>query len=164
MKLDDSLTGGGFVLLGLAMIALSRGMEPVAHIPYGPGFFPTIIGAIMVGFGGLLVLRRVGAGRGRLEGLARLPPASGTRRDWLTPVLFVAAPLLYIVLAPAVGFLIVMPCILLMLMGHLSGRWMTALVLSVLLSVGLHGLFEGIMRVPLPWGVLEPWAGVLSWR
>jgi len=37
-------------------------------------------------------------------------------------------------------------------------RWMTAVVTALVTSLVIWYVFYKLLRVPLPWGVLTPWA------
>ncbi|MEQ8967500.1 MAG: tripartite tricarboxylate transporter TctB family protein [Azospirillaceae bacterium] len=165
MKIDDSLSGLAAILFGAFLIYWSRGFETVAHIAYGPGFFPMLIGAILIGAGTILASRRlVGwwrtgeAPRGVTLGeWARSPRAIGAF------VLFLAAIVFYILAVEWLGFLLTMPIILAVLIWWLDRRPGRAIATAVVATLALQTFFQGVMTVPLPWGLLEPWAGTLTW-
>ncbi|HET8727435.1 MAG TPA: tripartite tricarboxylate transporter TctB family protein [Alphaproteobacteria bacterium] len=165
MKLNDTVTGGAFAALGVALIAISWSMEPLDHIPYGPGLFPTIVGSGMVLFGSILILSSFGthSSHSAADRAEDAQEATPRRASSAVPLAaFVAAPLLYVVAAPTLGFLIVMPLVIGGLIGILRGRWLSSVAIGVVVTVILQILFQRFMLVPLPWGVLEPWSGVLT--
>ena len=152
---NSRATGGGFVLLGLAMLAMALPMEGPRHMAYGPGVFPSAIGVLMV-LGGLVVaFRRGPRDRGPAE------PAS--RRRITAFVLFAAAPLVFALILPVLGFLIAAPPLIALLVVVSGGRWPAAVATGLASTLLLQVIFQQVMRVPLPWGLLEPYAGVLTW-
>lgn len=155
---NSRATGGGFVLLGLAMLAMALPMEGPRHMAYGPGVFPSAIGVLMV-LGGLVVaFRREPTDRDRA---ATAEPVS--RRRITAFVLFAAAPLVFALILPVLGFLIAAPPLIALLVVISGGRWPAAVATALASTLLLQVIFQQVMRVPLPWGLLEPYAGVLTW-
>lgn len=152
---NSRATGGGFVLLGLAMLAMALPMEGPRHMAYGPGVFPSAIGVLMV-LGGLVVAFRREPGD-------REPAAPASRRRITAFVLFAAAPLVFALILPVLGFLIAAPPLIALLVVISGGRWPAAVATGLASTLLLQVIFQQVMRVPLPWGLLEPYAGVLTW-
>jgi putative tricarboxylic transport membrane protein len=65
---------------------------------------------------------------------------------------------LYILLADKVGFLLVAPLLLCFWLRAFGVRWKTALIASVITTAVIWYVFYKLLRVPLPWGVLTPYA------
>jgi len=165
VKVDDTLSGLAAALFGAFLIVWSRGFEPVRHIAYGPGFFPALIGAVLIGAGAVLIGRRLWRRFADGEPL-RLVELG----DWARSVdhvgalvLFVGAIVFYIVTVEILGFVLTMPLILAVLIVWLDRRPWRAVVIAVAATLGLQTFFQAFMTVPLPWGLLEPWAGTLTW-
>ena len=152
---NSRATGGGFVLLGLAMLAMALPMEGPRHMAYGPGVFPSAIGVLMV-LGGLVVAFR-------REPRDREPGEPASRRRITAFVLFAAAPLVFALILPVLGFLIAAPPLIALLVVISGGRWPAAVATALASTLLLQVIFQQVMRVPLPWGLLEPYAGVLTW-
>ncbi|MGH8669421.1 MAG: tripartite tricarboxylate transporter TctB family protein, partial [Burkholderiales bacterium] len=88
-----------------------------------------------------------------------------TPPDWLRrgrPRAGVAAVLggllLYILLADTLGFHLVALVLLVLWMRVLGASWSVTIAIGVLGTVAIHLAFYKLLRVPLPWGVLERWA------
>jgi putative tricarboxylic transport membrane protein len=64
----------------------------------------------------------------------------------------------YLALAERVGFLIVAPALLLAWFRVLGVRWPVALVAALVTTLLMWYAFYKLLRVPLPWGVLTPFA------
>ncbi|OAM76938.1 tripartite tricarboxylate transporter TctB family protein [Devosia elaeis] len=164
MQLSQLGVAGGFGLLGATIIVNTAGLAPVAHIEFGPALFPTIVGWIMIALSGLAAFDAV-------RGPAVETPAEGEEPaeplNWHRLVLFAgfaAAPLIYVLLAPVLGFLLTMPVIVGGLAFIASGKPVRSLLLGVGLTVLLHIVFYQVLRVTLPWGVLTNYAGILTWK
>ena len=64
----------------------------------------------------------------------------------------------YILLAGALGFHITAILILAVWMRALGASWRVTALVAVVATVVIHFAFYKVLRVPLPWGVLERWA------
>ncbi|WDR02170.1 tripartite tricarboxylate transporter TctB family protein [Devosia algicola] len=163
---SDLFTGGFFVALGLFLIAFALPMRPPAHVPYGPGFFPAIVGALMISIG-LLVAWQSRHGSADDAGGVVIRDEVIPRKERAGPRLAIAAfvltPVAFVMLVPFLGFLIAMPLIMGTLIGLLRGRWVSSFIVAIIVTLLLQTMFQEVMRVPLPWGLLEPWSGVLTW-
>ena len=161
MRFDDAISGSFLVVLGVLLIALSSQFEPLRHIQYGPGFFPTLIGIGFVGCGSGLVVRRVM--QKRPWRLAEFDQWVGSSRIFIGFLLVPVSVLGYIFLSEPLGFIPTMFLLLVAQLAWFSRRWTYSVVLAVAATVCLQVFFQGIMGVPLPWGVLEPVSGSLKW-
>lgn len=153
-------TALGFSLLGAGMVVHSTSMPHIAHIDYGPGLFPTIVGSLMLGMG------LIAAARAALAGPSQVADGSeiGASRRWDLAALYVAMPVLFVVLTPILGFLLTMPLVIGLPAYFSSRRLLPSALLALLLTLGLHVVFYELLRVALPWGLLTPLSGVLTWR
>jgi putative tricarboxylic transport membrane protein len=163
MQLGQLGVAGGFGLLGATLIVSTSSLEPVAHIEFGPALFPTIVGWIMIALAGLAAFDAVRApavDAGDGEGGSREPL---DRHRIILFAAFAAAPLVYVFLAPILGFLLTMPLVVSGLAFLASGKLGRSILLGVGLTLLLHVVFYQVLRVTLPWGVLTNYAGVLTW-
>ena len=154
MKLSDALTGAFLIALAIAILFHIQSYPLMPGQNYGPALFPGVIAVGFIGCGLLLIVRGVRA-KVPLIALA----------DWvrnpvtLTNFLVVCAVLvLYIVLAQPLGFLLTAPLCLFLLFLKLKVRLPTAVVVAIVSTFVIHFLFYKLLRVPLPWGVLERFA------
>lgn len=161
MKLDDAVNGALAIAVGLAIILASRGMPALSHIDYGPGFFPTLTGAGFVLAGAWLVGRRVAAGIGAVGGLVAF--RGNGLRSIMGFALIVGAILAYVYLAPVLGFLLIAPVLIFALVAFFTHKVGLAVVTALLGAIVFHVFFYQLMSAPLPWGLLTPYAGVLTW-
>ncbi len=165
MKFDDAINGVIAIVFGCSMIVLSQNLPEVRHIDFGPGLFPTLVGCGLVAAGGFLLGRRLFAAHGKVIGWASF--GSGDRE---TPsggvgsmALQIAVIVFYILTIERLGFLLTMPIVLFCLLAWFDRRIARAAIYAIAGTAVLHSFFYQLMSVPLPWGLLEPYARALTW-
>ena len=134
---QDFWSGMFFMALGVLAIYLSRNYPMGSALDMGPGYFPTWLGAIMVGFGVV-----IGGLSFKLQGD---PEQSLALREWgFRPWLVLPATLaIYALLMEAdFGFV---PSLMVLIIGcalaHKDVHWFETLLLSVFLTAGAVGIF-----------------------
>jgi putative tricarboxylic transport membrane protein len=151
MRFNDILIGSVFLALAIGIILVAAGFHTPPGQRFGPGFFPTIVAAVMAAASIGLILRGVASGR----------------RPWVVWEDWVTRPggllrggsvfaflLLYLMLAETLGFLIVAPLLLWALIWVLWGRPVAALAIAVTAGFAIHQFFVQLLLVPLPWGLV----------
>lgn len=155
MRFHDSVIGLGVAILGLVVLWLTRDFRNFQshQLQYGPGFFPNIVAVALIGAG--LVLAAT-SWRGSRAPVVEIHP-------WLrSPALLTNAALIllsvvaYILFAEALGFLIIAPVLLFVLIWRLWGRPGYSALIALVTTAIMHQFFVGILLVPLPWGVIRP--------
>lgn len=141
---QDFWCGTFFVALGALAIYLSRDYAMGSALNMGPGYFPTWLGGIMIGFG--LV---IGGLSFRIQ-----PEENQSRelREWaFRPWLVLPATLaLYAVLMDAeIGFV---PSLFVLIVGcalaHKDVHWLETILLSVFVTAGAVAIFSYGLRMP----------------
>jgi putative tricarboxylic transport membrane protein len=64
----------------------------------------------------------------------------------------------YIAAANMLGFHITAVALLAFWVRILGGSWRVAVVVAVVGTLAIHVSFYKMLRIPLPWGLLEQWA------
>jgi putative tricarboxylic transport membrane protein len=162
MQFGQLGVAGGFGMLGAILIANTASLQPVAHIEYGPALFPTIVGWILIALSGLAAFDAVRASVDA-DDLEDQPREPLDRHRMILFVAFAVAPLIYVALAPVLGFLLTMPLIVGGLAFLASGKPVHSVLLGLALTFLLHLVFYQVLRVTLPWGLLTGFAGLLTW-
>lgn len=154
MKISDTVVGAFLIALAIAILVHIQSYPLIPGQNYGPALFPGVIAVGLLGCGVLLVVSGV---------RARLPLLAFS--DWMrnpvtvTNFLGVCAVLVfYLVAAGPLGFLPTAALCLLALFLKLKVRVVPAIVVALAATLVIHFLFYKLLRVPLPWGVLEPFA------
>lgn len=142
----DVAAGALFVAIGLAFgLNAWIGLRLGEARAMGPGYFPVLLGAILVVFGALIALRALGQ-----------PPAAFGRVSWrgvglvTASIVFFAATIRGLGMAPALGGAALMAALS-------SGRmsWPAATVLSLVLTTFCIVVFLYALQLPYP--VIGPW-------
>lgn len=152
MRINDLLMGLIMALFGAITLWASKDFAPLARQPYGAGTFPTLIGAFLIGLGLLLALR----GWQQRGALFIWQGQVSLSRTVLCLFAVVAAVTGYVLLTPLLGFPLVAPLLLTVLIGWLSGgRWGLAFTVAIVASAVVWSVFALLLRVPLELGILE---------
>ena len=80
--------------------------------------------------------------------------SDGARR-WINGAILMGGILAYVLLAPVLGFPIMMALLVLAIVRSLRASWLAAALTGVLTSLGLWGLFEQVLLVQLPDGLIR---------
>ena len=150
------------LLFGAAVVAQAWTFPKATHIPYGPGFLPSILGIGLIICGVLLVIG--GLVHRREQALLTLGAWSRSPRHVFGFLLVLAGLGFYVLFANDVGHFASSVIILTALIAHLSRRPLYALGVAIVASFAIQMFFVEVLLVPLPWGVLEPYSGWFTWR
>ncbi len=151
MQLSDRLSGLLAAGLGLAVVLFARTFPPMPGQDIGPALFPSLAGIGLIGFGGWMVVADRGMARAwvRFDDWARRP------RMVAHFVLVIAALIVYSLTLTVIGFFIASMIFLGVLMTAFGAPSKWALPLAVIVTLLIHYVFYSLLRVALPWGVLE---------
>jgi putative tricarboxylic transport membrane protein len=156
MRLNDAVFGVLLVLLGAFIINEARGFPDLPGQSYGPAFFPNVIGASLAVCGVALIVAGI-AQRHELA-FVRLGAWASSPRHVANVVLVLVALVAYILFSDTVGFVPMSFVILGVLLYRFGCGVATTIGLAVGATLLIHTLFYKFLLVPLPWGVLEPYA------
>ena len=153
MKLNDALWGALLLVLSGALLLHVRGFPTIPGQQVGPSALP---GALAVGLGvcGLILLVR--GWRERAAGWVSWPAWFGARPQVLALAVLAGVNLFYLFAAERLGFVLTGVIYLAALLWALRVRPRRALVIAVVATLLIHYCFYKLLRVPLPWGVLQP--------
>lgn len=154
MKINDAIIGVALIVLGLGILWHIQGYPEMPGQKYGPAWFPGIAAAGIAICGAGLVFQGL---RGRAPWI--------TFDDWMRharPVAgflsVIAGLAFYVVASGPLGFHITSVLLLLAWLRILGARWALTIPVAILAPILIHLAFYKVLRIPLPWGVLERWA------
>lgn len=141
---QDFWCGILFFALGTLAIHLSRDYEMGSALQMGPGYFPTWLGGIMMGFGLL-----IGGLSFKIQGenIESLHPASWAFRPWL--VLTATLVVFAVLMEADFGFV---PSLIVLIIGcaaaHKDVHWRETILLSIFVTAGAVAIFSYGIGLP----------------
>ena len=156
MKLNDAVWGALVLLLGIAILVAIRNFPTIPGQQYGPALFPGVIAVGFIVCGAALVCKHlaVSSRRARVHWVTWDAWVHSPRHVVAFAVV-VAVNVLYIALVDRVGFVLTAIAYLgaLFAVFGVRARWVVPLAIVVTLII--HYAFYKLLRVPLPWGLLQ---------
>ncbi|MEI6303069.1 MAG: tripartite tricarboxylate transporter TctB family protein [Betaproteobacteria bacterium] len=151
MKFNDALIGAALFILAVAIGVHIRGFPEMPGQKFGAALFPGLIAAGLLVCGTMLFVRGVRSG----DRLVVLVPWMRMPQQVANFVLVCALLLFYIFASDALGFIPSGFIILMALFLKLAVPPLRATVVAIIATLVIHALFYKLLRVPLPWGVLQ---------
>lgn len=142
--MSDRVLGAVCVVVGAGMAWAARSyVAPISYEPVGPSSFPMLMAALMAATGAWLVVRPG-------------PQSFGLARAHLVPVaLLVLAVFIYAGLFELLGFTLATVVMAVPVGMAFGGGWKKSLMGGVGLGLGLYLVFDKLLDVVLPTGLLS---------
>lgn len=156
MKINDALSGAALVALGAVVLWHIQGFPPMPGQKFGPAWFPGLIAAGLIVCGALLVVSRLRAAAP--QPLVALPDWTRRARPVAAVASVVAGLVFYVLAAGSLGFHLTAAALLLLWSRVLGASWRLALPVALAATLVIHLSFYKLLKVPLPWGLLERFA------
>lgn len=156
MRFSDAIFGIVLIVFALAEIAYTQTFPRLHGQDYGPDLFPMIVGLGLIVCGVILILKGV-AHRATVP-VATVGDWAQDRGNILNVVLLLGSIAFYILFSDWLGFIPTSLLILTTLLVRLGSSWLTSIVVAVATTLIIHSLFAKVLLVPLPWGILLPFA------
>ncbi|MDO9434839.1 tripartite tricarboxylate transporter TctB family protein [Hydrogenophaga sp.] len=142
--MSDRVLGAVSVVTAAAMAWATRDyVAPYSYEPLGPRAFPLLL-AICMGLGGLWLLFRPTAGG---EAFRQVP--------WKGTLCCCGAILVYAALFQSLGFILATVLMSFPVGMAFGGTWKQSLLAGIGIGVGFHFLFDKLLDVTMPGGVLS---------
>lgn len=154
MRIHDSLIGGVLLVLALAVLWHIQGFPPAAGQNYGPAVFPGLVACGLALSSAVLMWQGLRAHQSWL----RLGEGLRSPRHLAAFVLAIAGMVFYILLSEKLGFVLCSVLVLFMLQWACGVRPRIAVLVALVATLVIHTCFYKLLKVPLPWGVLQRWA------
>ena len=157
MKINDAIWGVLFALLGAAILWHVQGFPRIPGQNVGPGLFPGVLAVAMLVCGTILIATGLRARRaaGATSRWAVAPEWLRSHRHVLAFAVLVASNVFYLLVVERLGFLLTAFVYLSALMWVLRVRLAVAVPVAFIMALAIHYAFYKLLRVPLPWGVLQ---------
>ena len=157
MKINDAVWGALFALLGAAILWHVQGFPRIPGQNVGPGLFPGALAVAMLVCGAILIATGLKArrGAGTTFRWAVAPEWLRSQRHVVAFLVLVASNVFYLLVVDRLGFLLTAFVYLAALMWVLRVRLAVAVPVAFIMALAIHYAFYKLLRVPLPWGVLQ---------
>jgi putative tricarboxylic transport membrane protein len=156
VKIHDALSGLLLAALGLALLLYARSLPLIPGQKVGPGFFPGAVAVGLIACGIVLLVltlrRRPGGPWLELDDWVRKP------RLAVAFVVIVASLAFYVGLADTLGYFLTAPLVLAAMLAVLGVRFAVIVPVALAVPLPIHYIFYTVLKVPLPWGLLAPFA------
>lgn len=157
MKLNDAVWGGLLLLLAAAVLVHVQSFGTIPGQKYGPAIFPGLVACGLATCAVLLIWNGLAARTddGRREPWLTLALWTRSRRHVLAFALAVGVNVFYVVFVDRLGFIPTGVIYLAVLFAVFGVRPAWNLPLAILLTLSIHTAFYKLLKVPLPWGLLQ---------
>ena len=156
MKFNDAVWGAVLLAFGAALLWHVQGFPAIPGQQVGPSALPRAIAIGLAVCGALLVVRGLRERAAGAAGWFTLPDWFASAPQVRGFVVLVAVNLLYLFAVDRLGFVLVGAVYLSALMWVLRVRLVHAVPIAVVMTLLIHACFYKLLKVPLPWGVLQP--------
>jgi putative tricarboxylic transport membrane protein len=155
LKVNDAITGAMFLALAIGVFLYSGSFPAMRGVAYGPDLFPRIIAAMMA-LGGVVLIFG-GLRHARTSPLVELANWARNPRSYVRFIAVVGGMLFYILMSDRLGFSLTAVVLLAGLLAVTRGpaRLGSSLVIAVVVTAAMYFVFARMLRVPLPFGVIE---------
>jgi hypothetical protein len=153
VRKKDFYAGGLMLLIGLGIALKGSTYRLGTPMHMGPGFFPTMLGVLLVLIGIAIAAP------------ALMPSAAGAEADesilpehpqWWAWFCILMSPVLFIVFGKYFGMIPgTFACVFIAALGDRGATWISTIVLSTVVTVFGVALFSYFLQVPMPiltWG------------
>ena len=160
MKLNDAVWGALFLLLSATILLHVRNFPTIPGQNVGPALFPGVIAAALGACALILIAKGIGARKSGGERAQWIAFDEWVRspRHVLAFLLAIGVNVFYILAVDKLGFIITGVIYLAALFTVFGVRLRSILPLAIVITLGIHYSFYKLLKVPLPWGVLQNWA------
>jgi putative tricarboxylic transport membrane protein len=156
MRINDAILGAVLLAFSLVVGLYARTFPAIPGQEYGASVFPTWI-SIALGLCSIVLI--AGGMRQWAEtGAVSLEPWARSGHHLRALVITIALVVFYILASTPLGFIPTAFIALAILFVVLGVKPLLVPVLAAGVTMVMHYGFYSLLRVPLPWGVLTPWA------
>jgi putative tricarboxylic transport membrane protein len=156
MRINDAILGAVLLAFSLVVGLYARTFPAIPGQEYGASVFPTWI-SIALGLCSIVLI--VGGMRQWAEtGAVSLEPWARSGHHLRALAITIALVVFYILASTPLGFIPTAFIALAILFAVLGVKPLLVPILGAGVTMAVHYGFYSLLRVPLPWGVLTPWA------
>jgi putative tricarboxylic transport membrane protein len=159
MKINDAIWGALLLLLSVAILIHIQSFPNIPGQKVGPSLFPGFIAVALATCALALIATGLAARRrGGEQPWIGAEPWMRSPRHIAALMLVVGVNVFYILLVDVLGFIPTGVIYLAALFAVFGVRMRWILPLALIVTLVIHYSFYKMLRVPLPWGLLERFA------
>jgi putative tricarboxylic transport membrane protein len=157
VKINDAVWGALFLLLSVVILAHIQSFPAMSGQKVGPALFPGVIAVALSVCALILIAKGIAARRHAGERAAWLASDGWMRspRHVRAFFLVIGVNVFYILLVDWLGFILTGTIYLAVLFAVFGVRLRNNLPLALIVTLVIHYAFYKLLRVPLPWGLLQ---------
>lgn len=156
MRFNNAIPGVILILFAIAEIVYTNTFPRLHGQDYGPDLFPILIGVGLFVCGAILVGQ--GIAERRTVPMVEIGDWAQDRGNLLNLALLIGSILLYVFTSDQIGFIPLSLLILSVLMFRFGSSLGASVLIAIATTFIIHTLFAKVLLVPLPWGILLPFA------
>jgi len=139
-----------FMCISVYVVAVTFTFRKFRNVPIGPEFFPKYLGVGLFICSGVLLIQSIKSDD-KSESPTINPLNKGIQRTLIGLIIMV----LYVLLWPILGFLVVTPLLLFSMMYLLQIRdYKIMLIIAIGVSLGIFLIFKLLLGIEMPLGIL----------
>jgi len=154
MRFNDSVFGLILIAFAIAEISYTQTFPRLHGQDYGPDLFPIMIGAGLMLFGCILIVR--GWAQRATQPMVVVGDWAQDRGNVVNVIILLGSIVFYIVFSTWLGFIPTALLIQTVLLIRLGSSLVTSVIIAAISTMLIHTLFAKLLLVPLPWGLLLP--------
>ena len=160
MKINDAIWGALLLLLSVAILIHIQSFPNIPGQKIGPSLFPGFIAVGLAACALALIATGLAArpGDGKQAAWIDAEPWMRSPRHIAALALVIGVNVFYILFVDVLGFIPTGVIYLAALFAVFGVRTRWILPLALLVTLAIHYSFYKLLRVPLPWGLLERFA------
>jgi putative tricarboxylic transport membrane protein len=150
VRVNDTVIGAVLLALSLAVLWHVKDFPTIPGQPYGAALYPTVVSAGLAIASVLLLLQ------GLRSGEPMFGVQASSRRGLLAFAVTLGSLFFYVFAVDALGFVVCAALMLAALMWSYGVRPSRIVPVAIVATLVIHTGFYKLLKVPLPWGLLQP--------
>ena len=156
MRVNDAIWGALLLLLAAALLVHIQAFPNIPGQKYGPSLMPGVVGFGLAVCGALLVLKGIASRRsGGHVHWVRMADWTRVPRTIVAFLVTVGVNVFYIAAVSRLGFVVTGTLYLAALFAVFGVKPARIVPVALIVTLAIHYVFYKLLRVPLPWGVLQ---------
>lgn len=156
MKVNDAIWGALLLALAAALLVHIQGFPTIPGQKYGPALMPGVVAVGLAVCGALLIVKGLAVRRaGEDPHWVQFDEWISSSRRVVALALTVGVNVFYILGVDRLGFMLTGVIYLSVLFWVFGVRAKWIVPIALLVTLAIHYAFYKLLRVPLPWGILQ---------